>query len=97
MGIEELGLGLSSVASFSIPPSGTVAIDRMATSASDCDRSSGNRDKRARPLLVAECCGSGKDNIGASCKAGKVKSLFRISESAFILLGRIGNANILRK
>lgn len=54
VGVEELGLGLSTVAALSVPPLGTVSIDNVARGTLDGDGASGEGDQRTLPLLVTE-------------------------------------------
>jgi hypothetical protein len=54
MSVEELGLGLSTVAALAVPPSGAVAINGVARGTVDDDVASRKGDERSAPLLVAK-------------------------------------------
>jgi hypothetical protein len=61
--VEEFGLGLATVWSFSVPPACSIPIDFMSRRASDRDRSARNRNEWTRPFFVAESGGAFKDNL----------------------------------
>jgi hypothetical protein len=63
VGVEELGLGLATVGSLSVPPAGTIAIEDGSGSSLDGNVGSGNRDEGTRPLLVAESGLTFKDDL----------------------------------
>lgn len=63
MGVEHLGLGLSTVAALSIPPLSTVAINDMARCTRNCDVRAADADQRPLPFLVAEGGRSLEDNL----------------------------------
>lgn len=54
MSVEELGLGLSTVAALAVPPSRAVAINGVARGTVDDDVASRKGDERSAPLLVAK-------------------------------------------
>lgn len=54
VGAEELGLGLSAVAALGVPPSLTLAVDRVARGTLDEEIVSGEGNQGAFPLLVAK-------------------------------------------
>lgn len=66
MGVEHLGLGLAAVAALAVPPLGATAINDMARSARNRDVCTGDRDERARPLLVSERSSSLENDLIAS-------------------------------
>ena len=63
MGIEELGLCFTTIATLSIPPAGTLAIDEVTGSSRNLDVGSRDGDQRASPLLIAESSGSLKNHL----------------------------------
>lgn len=63
MGIEELGLGLSTIGSLSIPPACTTSVNNISTRTGDDNIGSGDRDKRSRPFFVAERSGALEDDL----------------------------------
>lgn len=63
VGVEELGLGLATVSSLSVPPAGTIAIEDGSGRSLDGNVGSGNRDEGTRPLLVAESGLTFKDHL----------------------------------
>lgn len=52
--LEELGLGLSTVAALAIPPTSTIAVDLSTGRLFHGDVGSGHGDQRTLPFLVAE-------------------------------------------
>lgn len=91
--VEELWLGLASVASFSIPPFGTVTVQLMTGCTRDSDVGSRDGEKWTRPLLILPCRRSFKDDLAkisielaatsvaayrcAFCQTGQIKSCSR--------------------
>lgn len=80
--IEELGLGLSSVCSFSVPPSGTVTIDNVAGCTSNGNVSARYGNKRSRPLFVAEGGGTFEDNFGTRIQSSEIEGCTRWDNDA---------------
>jgi hypothetical protein len=66
VGIEELGLGLSTIGALPIPPTGTVGVDDGAIRSLDGDIGTRDFDERTAPLLVTESRGALKDNLFAA-------------------------------
>lgn len=54
VGVEELGLCLSTIATLAIPPAGSVSVNLGTGCLLDFDVGSGHGDERTLPLLVAE-------------------------------------------
>lgn len=65
MGVEHLGLGLSAVAAFSIPPLGTVSINDMSRGTRNGDVCTADADERTLPFLVAEGGCSLEDDLSS--------------------------------
>ena len=63
MGAEELGFCLATVAALAIPPSLSLAVDRMARSALNQKVGTGEGNERAFPLFVTEGSLSLKDDL----------------------------------
>lgn len=72
MGVEHLGLGLSTVGALGVPPAGSVGV-KSGTGAIDGDVVTGDRDKRSLPLLVTEGGGALEDDVGALLQVGQVE------------------------
>ena len=53
MGVEELGLGLAPVGTFTVPPTRTIRVQGGTTGTLDGDSSSGDLEKGATPFLVS--------------------------------------------
>jgi len=73
VGVEELGLGLAAVAALAVPPASTITVEDTAGSTSNGDRSTGDADEGAFPLLVAKGGGTLEDDVGASGQSGEVE------------------------
>lgn len=63
VGVEELGLRLSSVRSLSVPPQITITIDVCTRYCSYGDIRSRHGDQRTRPFFVAKGCFALKDDL----------------------------------
>lgn len=63
VGSEELGLGLATVTSLSIPPAGTVWVELRTAGTGHSDILALNLQQRTCPLLVAPSSGTFKDNL----------------------------------
>jgi hypothetical protein len=70
-------LGLSAVATLSIPPLGSVTVEKVARATGNSDLGSADRDQRTRPLLVTECNLTGEDDLGTAGQTRKVQSRSR--------------------
>jgi hypothetical protein len=62
--VEELGLGLATVGSLSVPPACSTAVDFVPRCSGHCDGGAGNGDQRTTPLFVTKCSGAFEDNLG---------------------------------
>jgi hypothetical protein len=58
VGVEELGLGDTTVGALTVPPLGTVSVDNVARGSGDSDVSTGDADERSIPLLVLKSRGT---------------------------------------
>jgi hypothetical protein len=63
VGVEELRLLLAAVSSLSVPPAGTISVERGSGGSLDGDGCSGNRDQGTFPFLVAKSGGSLEDDL----------------------------------
>lgn len=63
MSIEELGLGDTSIASFSIPPARAIAVQVCAAGTLDGDAGAGDLEEGAIPFFVAPGCFSFEDDL----------------------------------
>jgi hypothetical protein len=61
--IEELGLGLSTVAALTVPPAGTVSVKDGAGGSFDGDVGTGDGDERTGPFFIAEGGGAFEDDL----------------------------------
>jgi hypothetical protein len=73
VGVEELGLGLATVGTLTIPPSAALAVNDGARSTNNGDVVSRDRNERTTPLLVTKGGGTLESNGGASGQAGQIK------------------------
>lgn len=71
MRIEELGLGLPSIAALAVPVLRAQAVERAG--AGDGDARSRDGDQRSGPLFVPECRGAGERDGSARFELSKVE------------------------
>lgn len=71
--IKEFGLGLSAVATLSVPPTTTVSIE-SGTGAIDGERVAGDGYQRTSPFFVSKSCGTFEDDVRSLGKLGQVES-----------------------
>jgi hypothetical protein len=72
VGVEKLGLGLSTVGALGVPPAGSVSV-KSGAGAIDSDVVAGDRDERSLPLLVTESGGALENDVGALGQVGQVE------------------------
>lgn len=68
MGIEELGLGLSSICPLTVPPATAVTVEGGIAFALDGDVGAGDTDEGAIPLIVAKGSLALEDDSGTIAK-----------------------------
>lgn len=71
--VEELGLGLSTVAALAVPPSRAVAINGVARGTFNDDVASRKGDERSLPLLVSKGCLSLEGDGSAGLESSHIK------------------------
>ena len=79
MGLQKcyLGLGLSTVATLTIPPTCTIGVQDGARGTLDGNLGAANGKQRSGPLLVAPGGSAFKDDGGVISKLGQVKGRAR--------------------
>lgn len=73
--VKELWLGGTAIATLTVPPLGTVAVNDMSRGSSDGDAGTGESDERALPLVVLEGRCALELNVGAVVQVRQVESL----------------------
>lgn len=69
--LEELWLGLATIAALTIPPCGSVAIDDVSRRTSDCLAFATNTNERAFPFLVSKASGACKGDLEVNSSVAK--------------------------
>ena len=82
MGVEKLGFGFPTTATFAVPPKGTFRIDVTPVSAFDGDIGALNLEKRTIPFLISKCCDSLKNDLESEILAN-VTNIPRRSRTVF--------------
>jgi hypothetical protein len=78
MSIEELGLGHTAIASFTVPPAGSITVQVRTRRTLDSDASSGDLEQGTIPLFVAPGCLAFEDDLSKFVSTRLEETAFRL-------------------